>query len=165
MEAVVRGLVERGHRISVDADSHNASVAFVNGERLVFGLKEKVARRDRELSAAELRERKQNPYRYWPHEYTYTPTSDLTFSILDEDVYGVPLVWRDGKRRKIEDCLNDIVFGFARVAERLRFGKSGNVGRKRSVNVRGLVIRRLWKSKRRRANQAPGRGGSPLGSE
>lgn len=50
MEAVVRGLVERGHRISVNADSHNASVAFVNGERLVFGLKEKVARRDRELS-------------------------------------------------------------------------------------------------------------------
>ncbi|MDX2180861.1 MAG: hypothetical protein SFV18_14785 [Bryobacteraceae bacterium] len=50
---------------------------------MVFGLKEKVARRDKELSPAELRERKQNPYRYWTHEYTYTPTGDLTFSILD----------------------------------------------------------------------------------
>jgi len=30
----------------------------------------------------------------------------------------VPLVWRDGKRRKIEDLLNEIVFGFARAAER-----------------------------------------------
>jgi hypothetical protein len=90
----------------------------VNGERLVFGLKEKVSRRDRQLSAAELRQRKQNPHRCWPHEYTYTPTGELTLAIRDSDVYGVPLVWRDGKRRKVEDLLNDIVFGFTRAAER-----------------------------------------------
>lgn len=118
MEAVVRGLAARGHKVSVDTNPPHAIVAVVNGERLVFGLKEKVARRDRQLSPAELRERKQNPYRYWPREYTYTPTGELTFAIRDSDTYGVPLVWRDGKRRQVEDLLNDIVFGFARAAER-----------------------------------------------
>jgi hypothetical protein len=90
MEALVRGLVARGHKVSVNADPPHSTVAVVNGEHLTFSLKEKVSRRDRELSAAELRERKQNPYRYWPHEYTYTPTGELTLTIRDSDVYGVP---------------------------------------------------------------------------
>jgi hypothetical protein len=47
MEAVIRGLVARGHKVSVDADPPHATVAVVNGERRVFGLKEKVSRRDR----------------------------------------------------------------------------------------------------------------------
>ncbi|MFN7992009.1 MAG: hypothetical protein U0Q18_00295 [Bryobacteraceae bacterium] len=118
LDALTRALAERGHKVCVDGDRPHLSATIVNGERLEFDLKEKVTRRDRELSAAEIRERKQNPYRYWAREYSYTATGELTFSIRDSDLNGVPVLWRDGKRRKLEDCLNDIVFAFARAAER-----------------------------------------------
>lgn len=97
-----------------------ATVVTIHGEQLSFAIKEKVTRRDRELSAADQRERQRNPYRYYPKEYVYTATGDLTLSIDDDGVFGVRKLWADTRRSRLENFLNDITFGFARAAERKR---------------------------------------------
>lgn len=120
VDALVTAFIARGHRVLIDSEARNATVAVVAGERLAFGIKEKVTRHDRALSPAELRERKQPPYRTFSRPYVYTTTGELTLFLADRDLSGVRVAWRDGKRKRLEDCLNAAVFGFAVAAERKR---------------------------------------------
>jgi len=66
---------------------------------------------------AERQERERNPNRYYATEYVYTATGLLSFRIKNDGLWEVRKSWSDRKRKRFEDCLNDIVFGFARVAE------------------------------------------------
>lgn len=118
MNAVIQGLVLRGHNVSVQSEDTTATTAVVNGEKIAFGIIEVVKRKKKELTPAQLRERQRNPYGYYPTEYTYTATGELSFHIKEGDIADARRSWSDGKRQKIEDCLNDIMFGFALAAER-----------------------------------------------
>lgn len=117
VDAVLRGLAERGHKVVIEPEAKFTTTAVVDGERLAFGVVETVKRKKKEITPAEQRERERNPYRYYPIEYVYTATGILSFQIKEEGLWDVRKAWSDGKRRKIEDCLNDVIFGFARAAE------------------------------------------------
>lgn len=117
MDAVIRGLIARGHRVLIESEGKVTTVALVDEEKLAFGTVEVVKRKKKEISPAEQRERQRNPYRYYPTEYVYTATGLLSFHIKDDAVWDVRKSWSDGKRQKIENRLNDIVFGFAVAAE------------------------------------------------
>ena len=126
LDGLIRGLHDRGHSVVVGDTEPFATVVTIHGEQFAFAIKEKVTRRDRELSPAEQRERQQNPYRYYPKEYSYTATGDLTLSIADDSVFGVRKLWTETRRSRLEDRLNDITFGFARAAERKREQRLAN---------------------------------------
>lgn len=50
----------------------------------------------------------------------YVPTGDLTLSILGLAHLSVQTSWRDGKRRRVEDCLNEFVASLYVVAEAIK---------------------------------------------
>jgi hypothetical protein len=140
LDSLIRGLLQRGHSVVVGETEPFATVVTIHGEPFAFAIKEKVARRDRELSAADQRDRQRNPYRYYPKEYVYTATGDLTLSIHDDGVFGVRMLWADTRRSRLEGCLNDIAFGFARAAERKR--------EQRLANQRREQAQREWEQTR-----------------
>lgn len=145
MNAVIQGLILREHGVSVQTEDGSTTRASVNGEKIAFGLVEVVKRRKKELTPAQSRERQRNPYGYYPTEYVYLATGELSFQIKEGDVADARKSWSDGKRQKIEDCLNDIMFGFALAAER-------KVERRRAIERREQE-RREWEQLRYQKSQ------------
>jgi hypothetical protein len=46
MDAILKGLINRGHKVSVEPEGKHTAYAVVDGERLTFGITEKVKRRE-----------------------------------------------------------------------------------------------------------------------
>jgi len=116
MDALLNAFESRGHSVLIEREPQLRTVAVVDGEHLAFSLVEKIKRQTKEPTAAEVRDRQKNPYRYYQTEYTYSPTGILTLQVHDTEVFGVRTQWKDGKRQKLETILNDIVFDFVRCA-------------------------------------------------
>ena len=62
----------------------------------------------------------------------HEPTGQLTFRISDGTQYGRDLrTWSDGKRRRIENCLNDIMIGLVQAAEGAKAARRAEEQRRR----------------------------------
>ncbi len=129
MDAVLSALKARGLAVEVtdvradeprrdysdrrgDQVPSNVTRVKVAGEWIRFALMEKVSHKrppppppPRHLrgSAADWWQRVNRP----PVEHV--PTGELTLSLLDTSYLSVPFSWRDGKRRRLEECLNTVV--------------------------------------------------------
>jgi hypothetical protein len=63
---------------------------------------------------------------------TYEPTGQLTFRISDGAQYSRDLrTWSDGKRRRLEGCLNDIMVGLVQAAEGAKAARRAEEQRRR----------------------------------
>lgn len=109
-DAIIRALETRGHKVTLAPQGKHSTVVLIEHEAVAFGIKEKISWVKRELTPEEQRE--QEKWHYFTTKYDYNPTGRLTIAIKGDDGWGVPQAeWSDGKRKRLEDKLNDAVIG------------------------------------------------------
>jgi len=87
------------------------------GETLEFGLKENLKRIKRELTPEERK-------RTWLYgEHDFIPSGRLSLAINEYVGDGNRKTWSDGKKQRIEDCLNDFIEGLVKAAIEIRARK------------------------------------------
>jgi hypothetical protein len=100
MEALVRALERRGHRIAIKERSSEATVL---GETMAIFLRERLRRRIRDLTPDEQRRRREG------HEvdpYELEPTGELSLHIDNSNGRSRA---SDGKNHQLEHCLNQFI--------------------------------------------------------
>ena len=113
MEAFVAGCRSRGYEIQSSGEAR--SITFtVHGEPTSVRLEEKIQRREHVLTPSEEKLRTRG-HGWGLPRYDYTPTGRLSFEVL-EFADGLRRRWSDGKRRKLEDLLNEIMAGMATIS-------------------------------------------------
>lgn len=109
MDALVKALEARDCKVEI---KDRQTVCFVGEIEIAFSLWEQLKRTEREPTEKEKRE----PWRF--ERWQYTPTGELVFTL--EEWFAERKNWRDGKKKRLEDQLNDIVAGVFLAAEKLR---------------------------------------------
>jgi hypothetical protein len=109
MDALVKALEARGCEIKFDK---GRAACQIDEERVHFYLWETVKRSEREPTEKD----KAQPWRF--DKWEFTPAGELTLT-LDESC-AERKNWRDRKKKRLEDQLNDIVVGIFISAEKLR---------------------------------------------
>jgi hypothetical protein len=74
-------------------------------------LREVLNRRKKQFTATELREREKSSWLRDRKEYEFYPSGNFGFTILGYYGEGLRKVWSDGKRQRLENCLNSIIAG------------------------------------------------------
>lgn len=112
MDALIKGLEERGYLVEVTAAERSETRVRIGEDDVAIRLEERIRRT----------KRKPEPGRSWAWPaYDYHPTGELTFRVTN-GVYGERgrKSWSDGKRQHLEDCLNGIVVGLVAASEGLK---------------------------------------------
>ena len=78
MDALIKGLDERGHVVELAEGQRAKTQVTVSGEKLEIWIEEKVSRREKPLTPAEQRKKDANPYYYHFREYFHVPTGVLS---------------------------------------------------------------------------------------
>lgn len=108
MDALIKALEARGCTV----EAEDGTVCNIGETKVPFYLWERVRRTERVLTEKE----KEKPW--WYKSYEFIPTGELVFTL---DEYCVDRKnWADGKKKKLEDKLNNIVAGLFEAAEQLR---------------------------------------------
>jgi len=108
MDALIKALEARDCKV----EAEGGTVCHIGETDVAFYLWEKVNRSEREPTEKERKE----PWRF--DKWQYTPTGELVFTL--DEWFAERKNWRDGKRKRLEDQLNDIVAGMFAAAEKLR---------------------------------------------
>jgi hypothetical protein len=80
-------------------------------------LREGLNGREKQFTAAELRDREKYAWLRARKEYEFFPSGNCVFTILTYCGECVRKVWLDGKRQRLENCLNSIIAGLSTAAE------------------------------------------------
>ena len=115
LDALIKGLEKRGFSVSVDAKS--GTVVGLRDTQLAISLEERY--RQRELPITE-RDRFRARLFEWEEPRASTelvPTGQLVLRIADAQAMDVRKSWADGKRQRVEGCLNSFVVGLVAAAE------------------------------------------------
>jgi hypothetical protein len=103
-------------------EAEDGTVCNIGETQVPFYLWERVRRTERVLTEKE----KEKPWWYKSHEFI--PTGELVFTL---DEYCVDRKnWADGKKKKLEDKLNNIVAGLFAAAEQFALEKSSEERKK-----------------------------------
>lgn len=108
MDALIKALEARGCKV----EAEDGTICRIGETPVPFHLWERVRRTERVLTEKE----KEKPW--WYKSYEFIPTGELVFT-LDEFCVDRKN-WTDGKKKKLEDKLNNIVAGLFAAAEQLR---------------------------------------------
>jgi len=117
MDALFKALEKRDFKVSVtskdpkDPYSHCETSVEVLGETLEFGLVESIKRTERDLTEKEMKS-----WHYRSKEFEFHPTGNLSLIIKTYLPEGTRRKWSEGKKRRLEDCLNDFIAGLIRAA-------------------------------------------------
>jgi len=111
MNALLLGMEERKMKVAIQKGQTWITVL---GEKFSLCLEETSRRIDHEPTAKELKEKKENPWIRF-EKYNYLPSSKLSLKI-GKNSYGHRRSWSDGKKQRIEDCLNAIIVGLIDLA-------------------------------------------------
>ncbi|MCC6207515.1 MAG: hypothetical protein IT488_05125 [Gammaproteobacteria bacterium] len=120
MDALVKALEVRGYAVAVQDEPKRMTTVTVLEEALEFALEEAVLYKERELTPAELKRKEREPWAYRYPQYDIVTTGRLALKIRNVSLRGARLTWADGKRQRVEDCLNDFVIGLINAAVRKR---------------------------------------------
>ncbi len=134
-DVLIKALLARGHRVELRTDDRKTTTVVIIGEhRIGIAITEKIER-------SEL-PKPPNAPSYYGKEYAYTPTGRLAFAITTMYL-RTRCTWSDGKRQRLEECLNDIIVGLAETAEAMR-----------EHDERIAAQRRAWEEEERRRQAA-----------
>ena len=134
-DLLIKALFARGHTVELRTDDRKTStVACISNHRIDMAITEKVER-------SELPKPKNAPL-YYSKEYTFTPTGRLAFATT-VTYLGTRSTWSDGKRQRLEECLNGIIVGLVESAEAMR-----------ANDARIEAQRRAWEEEERRRQAA-----------
>jgi len=116
MDTLVKALETRGFDISVHKEPPFSTTVSVMDEVIKFALIEDLDRTERKLTAAQIKEKEKHPWRYSTQEYDYSPNGVLSLRIKNDDSLNTRKTWSDGRRQRLEECLNSFVGGLAKAA-------------------------------------------------
>jgi hypothetical protein len=121
MDALLKALESRNFKVSISGRSYGygESITTVTALGIVheFGLKENFTQIKNELP----KKRKHSSIHYYP-AVGYKPSGRFTLAIKGYVGDGSRTRWSDGKKQRVEDCLNDFIIGLikASVVKRAR---------------------------------------------
>lgn len=107
LDALIKGLERRGFGVRIRDGETLVTLGDVD---LSIRLEERSRRQEVQVTHS------WGTYR----RYEFHPTGELSLKILDYQVGDVRKTWADGKRQKVEDCLNAFVVGLVAAAESKR---------------------------------------------
>jgi hypothetical protein len=140
MDALIKTLEARNSTVSVvERDRTHQTCVKILDETIEVELKEGLNRREKQFTAAELREREKSAWLRDRKEYEFHPSGNFVFTILEYCGEGVRKVWSDGKRQRLENCLNSIIAGLGAAAEGVK-----------TVRLKREQWEREWQEKERR---------------
>jgi hypothetical protein len=113
-DALIKALEKKGFGISIN-ESNGTTKVSVLGEILEIRLEEPTTKVERELTQEEKKKLFQNGWIY--DRYRYVPSGKLVFRI-NEYIDGIRKSWSDGKKHRLEYCLNSFIIGLIRAAEK-----------------------------------------------
>jgi hypothetical protein len=117
LDALIRAFERRSFRIAVDTENKKHMCVSVNDEPVEFVLFEKVKQESREMTPDERRER------FWSTSdmvHTYHPTGRLSLQILDYRGDFARRTWTDGKKQRLEGCLNDFIIVLLKTSDAIK---------------------------------------------
>lgn len=87
----------------------------VDGMDFAFSIEERMRREPYRMTAAEQAKKDRGGF-VWAPKYQHVPTGALTLKIDPAYGSGLRQSWTDGRSRKVEDCLGDVMLGLRRLA-------------------------------------------------
>ncbi len=126
MDVLVKGLEKRKHKIALE---NGQTYVTVMGEKFSITLEETSTRIDHEPTEKEIRQMEKYSWMR-PEKYDYLPSGRLSLKI-DKDSYGHRRSWNDGKKKRIENCLNDVIIGLIDSAFKEKSRRAENERRER----------------------------------
>jgi hypothetical protein len=151
MDALIKALEARGSTVSVvERDRTRQTCVQSLDETIEVELREGLNRRERQFTAAELREREKYSWLRDRKEYEFYPSGNFVFTILGYYGEGFRKVWSDGKRQRLENCLNSIIAGLGAAAEG---EKALRLRREQWERERQEEQRRRWEEEERRRKE------------
>lgn len=146
MDALVKGLEERGFRLLNDKEKYFGHHVKILGEKIYFSLEEKTKQVDHVLTKQEIEDQKKYSWSYAP-KFDYIPTGVLILKIQENDtVPGIQKRWADGKTRLIEDVLDNFIIGLIKVAD-------GKIRERREREERRLRWEEEWRQREEAAER------------
>lgn len=116
LDALIKALEARGYAVATETGDQRPTTVTVLGIPLEIELREQVSRVPHQLTPAEKAEQKRNVWLYLP-KYDHHLSGQLTFSIKTW-CDGARRQWADGKRQRLEHCLNAFTAGLIQAAAR-----------------------------------------------
>ncbi len=116
MDTLVKALETRGFDISVSKEAPFSTTVSVMDEIITFALNEDLNRIEKKLTAAQIKEKEKYPWMYSRQEYDYSPNGLLSLSIKNDDCLNTRKTWTDGRKQRLEDCLNSFIGGLSKAA-------------------------------------------------
>jgi hypothetical protein len=151
MDALIKALEARGSTVTVvERDRTHQTCVKILDETIEIELREGLNRREKQFTAAELREREKYPWLRDHKEYEFYPSGNFVFTILGYYGEGLRKVWSDGKRQRLENCLNSIIAGLGAAAEG---EKALRLKREQRERERQEEQRRRWEEEERRRKE------------
>jgi len=115
MDTLLKAYESRGYKVAVSDDENKTSVIIMD-EDIQFSISESYTRHVKELTPQQEKEKEKKPWMYYFPEYFYKTSGRLSLQILESCLYGTRKTWGDGKRKRIEDCLNSFIIGLNNAA-------------------------------------------------
>jgi len=111
MDALVKALDERDIRLVLEDNDETPASLMVDDETIGFSLEEKSKREKYQPTPAEQKKLDEDPYyRYRLPNDKYFPSGDLSLKLdLGYWARGIRGTWSDGKRQRVENCLNKFI--------------------------------------------------------
>lgn len=118
---------QQGYSLKWDKAPDAGLAIVVDGEEIGFCLTEAFSQRSHMPSPKELADRKKYQYNFEP-KWDYVPTGELRVTIqnLPYELSHVRKSWSDGKIRRVEKCLGDMVAVLPHLAKSLRLVREEN---------------------------------------
>jgi len=118
MDVLIKALEAQGSTVTVvERDRTGQTCVKILDETLEIELKEGLNRKEKQFSAAEMRERAKSSWLRDRKEYVFFPSGNFVLSILTYCGQGIRKVWSDGKRQRLENCLGSFIAGLRAAAE------------------------------------------------
>lgn len=113
LDALVKAFEQRGHKIVGDKTQYHRQLLFTFlGEKFTIRLREKT-----KMVPVPLAEQKRRPF---GPKVDYVPTGLLELQVHNAGSGYSFATWKDGKRDKLEDCLNDVMIELIMHVQRAR---------------------------------------------
>jgi hypothetical protein len=119
MNGVITLLAAKGSRVILTSDGKPRTVAIVDGQNILFALRESAKRYEHVPSkkeAEESKERRYRTYELWDHK----PTGLLTLEIDRWRYWGIRTKWSDRQDQPLEDQIDSFVDGVVLAALKAR---------------------------------------------
>jgi hypothetical protein len=149
-DTILKGLHARRWMVVTQEKHPFETQVKVLDEVLSISISEKVRQVERPQSP-----RRDTPYIPFEERYSYESTGTLTLRIAPgPSSYANARSWTDGKRRRIESCLNDVMIGFVQLAEgqkaQRREAEQRRLDALEAERRRLIVLERMEREKDRR---------------